>query len=257
MSALPVVQLLFPMGGLGTRFADTGIKTPKPLITVDGVPMIIKALQSFSRLHDRVDLIPIFVIRQEHEDEFKLSEKLLAVLPKARFTFLNRNTAGAVETCMEAAPLINPNAPIVVMDCDLYFRSTAYENELLTMCAGQIDGLLLYFESSNNRYSYAQLADDGKTVTRTAEKIPISRCALIGAYGFGSGQIFITAAKRLLEEPLNPMTGFKEYYVSLLFNFVLAEGRKVIAVPMDEFHSFGTPEELDCFVRGERSFKTE
>jgi dTDP-glucose pyrophosphorylase len=245
------------MGGLGSRFADAGNPVPKCMIEVDGVPMIVKAVKSFARLHDRANLQPLFVVRQEHEDKYQLSSQLLTVLPNAKFAFLGRNTAGAVETAMEAAPLIDLAHPIVVMDCDLYFQSSGYEEQVLAMERDKVAGLLLYFESRNNRYSFCELADDGRTVLRTAEKVPISTHALIGAYGFGSGEIFVNAAKRLLADPLNPSTGFKEYYCSLLYNFVLRDGGKVVAVPTDEFHSFGTPEELECFRRGEKSYKTE
>jgi dTDP-glucose pyrophosphorylase len=255
--AKPIIQLLFPMGGLGSRFADAGNPVPKCMIEVDGVPMIVKAVKSFARLHDRANLQPLFVVRQEHEDKYQLSSQLLKVLPNAKFAFLGRNTAGAVETAMEAAPLIDLVHPIVVMDCDLYFQSSGYEEQVLAMERDKVAGLLLYFESRNNRYSFCELADDGRTVLRTAEKVPISTHALIGAYGFGSGEIFVNAAKRLLADPLNPATGFKEYYCSLLYNFVLRDGGKVVAVPTDEFHSFGTPEELECFRRGEKSYKTE
>eukprot|EP00672_Neobodo_designis_P013722 CAMPEP_0174856054 /NCGR_PEP_ID=MMETSP1114-20130205/34965_1 /TAXON_ID=312471 /ORGANISM="Neobodo designis, Strain CCAP 1951/1" /LENGTH=258 /DNA_ID=CAMNT_0016090829 /DNA_START=43 /DNA_END=819 /DNA_ORIENTATION=+ len=254
---LPIVQLLFPMGGLGTRFADQGIKTPKPLIEVDGMPMIMKAIKSFERLEGRVDLRPIFIVRTEHEKEFGLKTKLAAVVPKAKFAMLDRNTAGAVETCLVAESEIDPNFPIIVMDCDLCFKSQAYEAQLETMAKEGVDGLLLYFESKNNRYSYCELNEDGKTVKRTAEKQVISSCALIGAYGFGTGKAFVEAAKRLVARALDPASGFKEYYVSLLFNFVLEAGGKVVAVPMDEFHSFGTPEELECYNKGERSYRIE
>ena len=254
---LPIVQLLFPMGGLGTRFADTGIKTPKPLIEVDGVPMILKAIKSFERLEGRVDLRPIFIVREEHEKEFGLKTKLAAVVPKAKFAMLDRNTAGAVETCLVAESEIDVNFPIIVMDCDLCFKSSAYEAPLETMTKDGVDGLLLFFESKNNRYSYCELNEDGRTVKRTAEKQVISNCALIGAYGFGTGKAFLEAGKRLVARALDPASGFKEYYVSLLFNFVLEAGGKVVAAPMDEFHSFGTPEELECYKKGERSYRLE
>jgi dTDP-glucose pyrophosphorylase len=252
-SPLPTVQLLFPMGGLGTRFADVGAATPKPLIEVDGMPMIAKALSSFDGLRQRADIRPIFVVRTEHQEEFGLATQLSNIVPNAHFTFLTRNTAGAVETCMEAADAILDEHPVVVMDCDLWFRSGEYDARLASMEREGLAGLVLYFKSTNPRYSYAELAEDGLTVVRTAEKVPISNNALIGAYGFGSGAIFKEAALDLLERNLDPSIGFKEYFVSLLFNFVLARGGHVVAVQQEEYHSFGTPEELARYRRGEQS----
>lgn len=255
---LCVVQLLFPMGGLGTRFANAGITTPKPLIEVDGTPMILKAIGSFRRLAGQVRIVPIFIVRREHEAEHRLASRLHQAVPGAKISFLDRDTAGAVETCMTASDFIDDRWPLVVMDCDLCFQSAAYEQRLTNMTADGLAGLLLYFHSINNRYSYARLASDGATVVETAEKRPISNCALIGAYGFGTGAIFKAAGRQLLEQTLNAEAGFKEYYVSLLYNFILKDGaNRVVAVPTDEYHSFGTPEELDAYLAGTQSYLTE
>ena len=54
-------QILMPMGGLGSRFAKEGYKTPKPLIEVDGKPMFMRALDSFKPLKNAAH---IFVIRK-------------------------------------------------------------------------------------------------------------------------------------------------------------------------------------------------
>ena len=247
------IQILFPMGGLGSRFSNVGIETPKPLIEVDGVPMILKAVSSFARLpQDRLQLL--FVVRAEHNAQYDLQNKITAVCPNAKFQVLDHNTKGAVETCMMADPLIDRTKPIVVMDCDLYFQSKAYEEALVAMAEEGLAGLLLYFKSKAPRYSFAEL-DAEHRVVRTAEKIPISENALIGAYGFGSGEIFLNAGKKLLER--NISAEMKEYYLSLLYNILLSDGLTVKAVPMDEYHSFGTPEELELYRAGKRSYVVE
>jgi dTDP-glucose pyrophosphorylase len=260
----PTIQLLFPMGGLGTRFFDIGIKTPKPLIEVDGQPMVLKAISSFARLKEmgakNVRIQPIFIVRSEHEAQFGLGTLLQKVAPEAKLVLLDHNTRGAVETCLVAEPHIDKNSPLVICDCDLYFRSREYEDILLQLALdeGQKDeqkgensdssspsGLLVYMEHTHPRYSYALTReDDNRTVIRTAEKDPISNKALIGGYGFASGAVFLKAAHQLMELPIDPEKGRKEYYISLLYNFLLQEGLKVVAVKRDEYESFGTPEEL-------------
>jgi dTDP-glucose pyrophosphorylase len=246
------VQVLFPMGGLGTRFADIGVKTPKPLIPVDGEPMILRAISSFARLAEHgVTVQPIFIVREQHERDFGLATLLRKAVPAAKLVLLDHDTRGAVETCLVAESALDPAAPLVICDCDLYFRSRAYEETLLRMAHGESGapaGLLVYMTSSHPRYSFAQTADDGRTVLRTAEKVPISDKALIGGYGFGSAAIFAKAAHALMALPIDPEKGRKEYYVSLLFNFLLADGLKVEAVMRDEYESFGTPEELAEYV---------
>ena len=133
---------------------------------------------------------------------------------------------------------------VVVMDCDLEFRSKAY-NELVAkaLSVDECDadgGALVSFESNDPRYSYAQVDEEGR-VTRTAEKEPISNHALCGAYFFGSGKDFKRIAHQLLDDGTH---GKAEFYVSLLYNYLLAEGKTVRLATMEEYHSYGTPEEF-------------
>ena len=253
------IQLLFPMGGLGTRFADVGIPTPKPLIPVDGKPMILKAISSFDALaQSGVPIVSVFIVRAQHEQQFGLATLLREAVPTARIVLLDHDTRGAVETCLVARDALDPAAPVVICDCDLYFRSREYEETLLRMragsdaaepdAAGAPSGLLVYMTQTHPRYSFAETAADGRTVIRTAEKVPISDKALIGGYGFRSAAVFLRAADALMALPIDPAKGRKEYYVSLLYNFLLADGLRVEAVPRDEYESFGTPEELAEYV---------
>ena len=42
--------------------------------------------------------------------------------------------------------------------------------------------------------------------------------------------------------------GKAEFYVSLLYNYLLAEGKVVRLAPMEEYYSYGTPEELNRYM---------
>jgi hypothetical protein len=153
---------------------------------------------------------------------------------------------------MAAAPHLDLASPLVICDCDHYVCSAAYEHELLQMLIGDDadvpEGLLVYMEHSDPRYSYCALDPiDGRTVTQTAEKVPISTHAIIGAYGFAHAASFVAAATRLLELPLDAAANRKEYYVSLLYNDLISHGHRVVAVAKDAYASFGTPEELTAY----------
>lgn len=43
------MNIVIPMAGAGSRFAQEGYDLPKPLIPVDGVPMIVRAVQTLPR----------------------------------------------------------------------------------------------------------------------------------------------------------------------------------------------------------------
>ena len=234
-----------PMAGEGSRFARAGWTTPKPLIELNGVPLFQRAISSVAI--EGVEMKYSFIVRQEHIDKQHIDQLIKEILPEAQVFSVLKTTRGAVETCLVAESAIADEDAVVVMDCDLEFRSVRY-NELvaraLSVPAEDADGgALVSFESDNPRYSYAEIDDEGR-VLRTAEKEPISSHALCGSYFFGSGKDFKRIAHQLLDDGTH---GKAEFYVSLLYNYLdnlLAEGKTVRLAPMEEYYSYGTPEEL-------------
>jgi hypothetical protein len=107
--------------------------------------------------------------------------------------------------------------------------------------ANDIQGGLLTFKANSPKYSYAEV-DDNWVVKRTAEKKVFSDRAITGAYYIATTEIFDSAAQELLALPLT--AEMPEYYVSHIYNVILGHGGKVKAAPVEEFASFGTPEEL-------------
>lgn len=240
------LHIIMPMAGEGSRFLKEGWTTPKPLIELHGLPLFKRAIGSVS-----IDGVPMkysFIVRQEHIDKYKIDEQIKAILPQANIFSVLKTTRGAVETCLMAESVIADEDGVIVMDCDLEFRSKrflAILKDILSLPLEQAEGgALVSFESNEPRYSYAALGEDG-FVTRTAEKEVISNHALCGAYFFSTGKRFKQIAHQLMDEP-----EFKkpEYYVSLLYNYLLAEGEKVQLATMEEYYSYGTPEELKRYL---------
>lgn len=240
------LHIIMPMAGEGSRFAKAGWTTPKPLIELRGVPLFQRAIGSVAL--PGVEMKYSFIVRQEHIDKQHIDRLIQDILPEARIFSVLKTTRGAVETCLVAEAAIDDDDAIVVMDCDLEFRSVGYNqlvSKALSLPAEEADGgALVAFESDNPRYSYA-LVDDGGRVLRTAEKEPISNHALCGAYFFGSGKDFKRIAHQLLDDGTH---GKAEFYVSLLYNYLLAEGKIVRLATMEEYYSYGTPEELKNYL---------
>lgn len=235
-----------PMAGEGSRFAKAGWTTPKPLIELNGQPLFKHAINSVSA--EGVDMKYSFIVRQEHIDKYGIDAGIKSFLPEANVFSVLKTTRGAVETCLIAEPVIADDDAVIVMDCDLEFRSVKFLEiikEILSLAMDEAQGgALVSFESDQPKYSYAELGEDG-FVKRTAEKEVISNHALCGAYFFSTGKRFKQIAHQLLDEP-----EFKkpEFYVSLLYNYLLADGEKVHLVPMEEYYSYGTPEELKRYM---------
>ena len=240
------LHIIMPMAGEGSRFLKEGWTTPKPLIVLHGMPLFMRAIGSV--FIEGVSMKYSFIVRQEHIDRFHIDEQIRAIIPEANIFSVTKTTRGAVETCLMAESAIDEEDAVMVMDCDLEFRSKVFMKgitEILRQPSAEANGgMLISFESTEPRYSYAEV-DDNMVVKRTAEKEVISSHALCGAYFFSSAKGFLKAAHRLMNEPVFTKP---EYYVSLLYNYLLADGEKVMLATMEEYYSYGTPEELKKYI---------
>jgi dTDP-glucose pyrophosphorylase len=244
MSTPRKLQIIMPMVGLGSRFAKEGISTPKPLIEVDGMPMFRKALSSLDNINAQKSYY--FVIRQEHVNTLHLDRLITDALPEAHIIVLPKLTRGAAESALAAKPELNLNDAVILLDCDLWFKSESYNKMVERSLTGEqtIAAGLLTFSAKDARYSYALIGDDN-LVVRTAEKEVISHNAITGAYFFAKGSTFTEATEVLLTQSLSDT--MKEYYVSYVYDVLLKKGDQVKAATVDQFASFGTPEELQTY----------
>jgi dTDP-glucose pyrophosphorylase len=244
------LHIILPMSGRGSRFAKAGFTTPKPLIEVDGMPMFMKALSSLDDIQATKHYT--IIIRAEHEQEHSLTNGLKKALPEANVVITDEEPVGALRDAYRAKPHLQPNQGIILLDCDLWFHSQPYYTMVQDSLADKNDiaGGLLTFEATDPRYSFAQVDDDWMVI-RTAEKEAISNRAITGAYYIASTEKFVEAADELLAQPLNDK--MPEYYVSHIYNVLLGQGGKIKATPVEQFASFGTPEELSQYEASKRS----
>lgn len=235
------LHILMPMAGEGSRFLAGGWITPKPMICHEGLPLFKRAVDS---IHVEGAVMKYsFIVRENHVDEFHIDEVIRQYYPNANVASISRTTKGAVETCLVAEKFLDEDDAVLVLDCDLEFRSKHFEGEVKRhlLSSDAKGGVLVSFKSNDRKYSYAQCNANG-LVTRTAEKEAISDNALCGAYFFSNALRFLDLAKELLafERFDKP-----EYYVSLLYNQLISSGEPVTLTPVDDYWSYGTPEELN------------
>ena len=240
------IHIIMPMAGEGSRFTNEGWSTPKPLIRLDGKALFERAINSI--VLEGIHVNYSFIVRQEHIDKYSIDSEVWALYPDANIFPVEKTTRGAVETCLLAENVIETDEAVVIMDCDLEFKSKDLNKaitEILSEPAKMTDGgLLVSFEAQEPRYSYAEI-DAQNVVIRTAEKEVISNHALCGAYFFSKADSFLYAAKKLMNEADFDKP---EFYVSLLYNYLIGRGETVKLITLDEYHSYGTPEELKHYL---------
>ena len=216
------LHIIMPMAGEGSRFLKEGWTTPKPLIELNGQPLFKHAISSVT--DKDIQMKYSFIVRQEHIDKYQIDKGIRSFLPEANLFSVVKTTRGAVETCLIAENAIADDDAVIVMDCDLEFRSKKFMEIIKQILNKPIEeatgGALVSFESNEPRYSYAALGEDG-FVARTAEKEVISNHALCGAYFFASGRRFKQIAHLLLAEPAFTKP---EYYVMRRAGSIYTEG---------------------------------
>ena len=107
--------LLLPMAGAGSRFQMQGYTLPKPLLPVNGLPMVIQAVASLPPSKQTV-----FVCLEDHLNSYSLEKTLKASSPGANVLPIAKVTEGQACTCEIALNLMNiqDSQSILVSACD-------------------------------------------------------------------------------------------------------------------------------------------
>ena len=158
------LHIVMPMAGEGSRFANAGWTTPKPLIELNGQPLFKRAISSV--VAEGIEMKYSFIVRQEHIDKYGIDAGIKLFLPKANIFSVMKTTRGAVESCLIAESAIADDDAVIVMDCDLEFRSVKFIEiikQILSLSMEEANGgAVVSFESEQPKYSYAEVGEDGQ-----------------------------------------------------------------------------------------------
>jgi hypothetical protein len=91
------MNVLIPMAGAGSRFANAGYTFPKPLIEVNGKPMIQVVVENLN-----VDAHFIFLVQKEHYEKYNLKQLLNLIAPGCDIVQVDGLTGGAACTTLLA-----------------------------------------------------------------------------------------------------------------------------------------------------------
>jgi len=234
------MNVLIPMAGLGSRFADAGYSFPKPLIEVNGKPMIERVVESLG-----IEANYIYVSMQEHVEKYNLMFMLDKITPGCHLISTPVLTGGAAQTCLLARELINNDEPLIIANSDQIVdwdsRDFMYHMNVKNADAG-----IATFTSTHPKWSYARIASDTGLVLEVAEKKPISNHATVGIYYWKHGSDFVKYAEQMMEKNI---TVNGEFYTAPVFNEAINDGKRVYAMHVNKMWGVGTPEDLNNYLR--------
>lgn len=242
------MKIIIPMSGSGSRFAEAGFSQIKPLIQVQGKPII----------HYVIDLFPketdfLFICQNQHLKDTNIETVLKDKVRDAQIVGIEAHKMGPVWAVSQVLDKIDNTEPCILNYCDFFmdwdyqhFRSTVlgmdvdgaipcyvgfhphllHEQNVYASCKMGVDG---YLEEIREKYSFE------KDKTRTAHSV--------GTYYFKSGQLLKKYISQLLTE--GPTVN-NEYYASLLYNPMVRDGKKVVVYDkIAHFCQWGTPQDLE------------
>lgn len=233
------LNVLIPMAGAGSRFAQAGYTFPKPLIEVNGRPMIQVVVENLN-----IQANYIFLVQREHFEQYNLKYLLNLIAPGCKYMLVDQLTQGAAATTLLARDLINNDNPLLIANSDQFIEWNSNEC-LYAFSADDIDGGILTFEATHPKWSYAKIGSNG-FVEEVAEKKVISNLATVGVYYWRSGRDYVRYAEEMIMKDIRTNN---EFYVCPVFNQAIADGKRIRTKSVERMWGMGTPEDLNYFLQ--------
>jgi NDP-sugar pyrophosphorylase family protein len=244
------MQIVIPMSGFGERFRAVGYETPKPLIEVEGKPIIAHVLDMFPGVSKVV-----FICNADHlsKDAYRMQEILTSICPDGVIVPIAAHKLGPVHAVLSALDHLNLEEPVVVNYADFTCRWSFSDFERFVI-ENDLDAAVPAYRGfhphsgGTTNYAYIRESDGGLLEIR--EKQPFTEkkteeFASSGTYYFKSGNLMESCFREQISKQLN-VAG--EFYVSSAINLVAQSGLSVGVYEIQHFMQWGTPQDLAEYV---------
>lgn len=246
------------MSGIGARFIADGYSVPKPLILVDGIPMIEHVINLYPGVKDI-----IFICNKGHIRNTNMAEELHRICPFGRVLLveesLKKGPVGAILECLDS---ISDDKEIIVSYCD-FGAEWDFNGFIEHARSENLDGVIAAYTGfhphmlGEDHYAYMTLDENDHYVKSIQEKIPtkenkLAEIASSGTYYFKSGKILKKYFKML--SVFGPAIN-KEWYVSLVYKYLILDKLRVGVFFIKKMLQWGTPYDLETYLNWSQYFK--
>lgn len=240
------MQIVIPMSGFGERFRRAGYAVPKPLIEIDGKPIIGHVIDMFPGEEDF-----IFICNEDHLQcpDYDMRGILQELCPTGRVIGIASHKLGPVHAVQQVESLLDLQRPVVLNYCDftclwdwIHFKAFVQASA----CDGAIPAYKGFHPHTLGTTNYAYMRESGGRVLDIQEKQPytddrMNEYASSGTYYFRSGKVM---AQALAETRSRALQVNGEFYVSLAYKPMLDAGQDVRVYALQHFMQWGTPEDV-------------
>ena len=249
------MHIIIPMSGMGNRFLEAGYTEPKPLIKVEGKPIIEHVINLFPG-----ETKFTFICNSLHMNETNMKAVLNKICPTGQIIEIANHKKGPVYAVSQILEYIEDDEEIIVNYCDFgtYWN---YEDFLKHTRDRKADGAIPSYRGFHPHMlgttNYAFIKDLNQWLIEIKEKEPftenrMNEYASNGTYYFKKGEFL----KKYFTEILNTNININgEYYVSLIFNLLVRDGLKVSVYEIQHMLQWGTPDDLEVYIRWSNHFK--
>lgn len=248
------MKIIIPMTGYGSRFVAAGYKTLKPLIRVNGKPIIEWIIKGMYTENDDF----LLICRKEHLDSIPEMRPLLESLAPhiTIFAVDNWTKKGPVADVLRAESCIDDDEPCIINYCDFYMTwdyLSFCERAEQRNCDGAVPcytGFHPNLAPKQNLYASC-LTDENGNLIEIREKYSFHENKYKalhspGVYYFRNGGIMKKYARQLTESDM-AING--EFYASLIYHFLVRDGLTVwVPANVEYFCQWGTPEDMKDYV---------
>jgi len=249
------MNILIPMAGAGSRFANNGYTTHKPFLPITcrhgsgQVPMVVEAVNNLPVDLDDPATNLVFILRDFHVKD-GANAVLMSHFPRAQFIVVDNLTDGQARTCLLARDVFSTHEPLIIAACD---NGIDVSYDLFTTQALTASALIFTFRGNEavlqKPQAYGWVKTDGTHAIGVSIKKPISDDPLtdhtvVGTFWFKHGHDFFTASDQMIAAK-DLING--EYYVDQVFKYMIDAGQDVQVTEVDHFLCWGTPEDYKAY----------
>lgn len=239
-----MLNIVVPMAGKGSRFADAGYIDPKPLIKINGKHMIQLVINNLKPVCPHRF---IFVCQQSHVDEYGLERVFDEACDNYEIVGIDGITEGAAVTVLKAREFFESDEPLMIANSDQWV-DVDINDYLSDIDERDLDGSMLTMKARDPKWSYAKL-NSNRLVTEVVEKVVVSDEATVGIYNFSRGKDFCKFADLMIKKDLKSNG---EFYVAPVYTLMASNRAKIgiynIGKEADGMYGLGIPSDLNIFL---------
>ena len=237
------MHVVIPMAGHSCRFRDAGYEGPKWLLKVGDRPMIEHVVEMF----DDADEFHMVINTSQHEFLQSYGKDLTLLAPKVHVHVIEPHELGPTFSALQV-PDIDDDEPVIISYCDFFVR---WRYDLFLRHAHGADGAIVSFQgfhpASMGETRYAYMRAEGDLLIEIQEKRSftedhLNEPASAGIYYFARFEDFRRYGTKVLDHDRRE---FPEAYVSLLYNQMVANAKRVVLHDVEKFVCLGTPRDYE------------